>query len=76
MGQAASPVRVAAINFLNTRPLVHGLDSRPDLFTLQFDVPSRCAELLHEGSVELAMLSAIEYLRRPEIRVVSGIAVA
>ena len=76
MRQAASPVRVAATDYLNTRPLVHGLDSRPDLFTLQFDVPSRCAELLHEGFVDLAMLSAIEYLRRPEYRVVPGIAVA
>ena len=76
MVPAASPIRVAAVKYLNTKPLVYGLDSRPDLFTLDFDVPSRCAALLHDRSVDLAMLSAIEYLRQPGYRVVPGIAVA
>lgn len=70
------PLRVAAVRYLNTRPLVHGLDSRRDLFTLQFEVPSRCAELLHDRSSDLAMLSAIEYLRQPDYWIVPDIAVA
>lgn len=72
----ASPIRVAAVKYLNTRPLVYGLEARADLFALQLDVPSRCAAHLHDGSVDLAMLSAIEYLRRPDYRVVPGVAVA
>lgn len=55
VGQATSPIRVAAVEYLNTRPLVYGLDSWPDLFKLEFEVPSRCARLLHDGSVDLAM---------------------
>lgn len=70
------PLRVAAVSYLNTRPLVYGLGSRPDLFTLQFDVPARCVALLRERSVDLAMLSAIEYLRTPDYQVVPDVAVA
>jgi chorismate dehydratase len=51
---------------LNARPLVHGLDARTDLFDLRFDVPSKCATLLHEGAIDLGMIPSIEYLRGPE----------
>jgi chorismate dehydratase len=57
------PVRVSAVSYLNTRPLVHGLAARADLFSLSFDVPSRCAQRLHEGDVDLGLIPAIEYLR-------------
>lgn len=57
------PARLGAVSYLNTRPLVRGLDERPDLFTLRFDVPSVCAALLHEGAVDVGLIPAIEYLR-------------
>jgi chorismate dehydratase len=57
------PARLGAVSYLNTRPLVRGLDRRPDLFTIRFDVPSVCASLLHEGRVDLGLIPAIEYLR-------------
>lgn len=60
------PVRLGAVGYLNARPLVHGLDRRTDLFELRFDVPSRCATLLHEGGTDLGMIPSIEYLRGPE----------
>ena len=69
-------IRVGVVEYLNARPLVYGLDSRPDLFSLRFDVPARCAALLHDGSVDLALLPVIEYLRRPDYRVVPDLAVA
>ena len=69
-------IRVGVVEYLNARPLVYGLDSRPDLFSLRFDVPARCAALLHDRSVDLALLPVIEYLRRPDYRVVPDIAVA
>lgn len=71
-----SAIRVGVVEYLNARPLVHGLDSHSDLFSLQFDVPARCAALLHEGAVDLALLPAIEYLRRPGYHVVPDVAVA
>jgi chorismate dehydratase len=51
---------------LNARPLVYGLEMRTDLFSLRFDVPSKCAALLHEGSIDVGMIPSIEYLRGHE----------
>jgi chorismate dehydratase len=59
-------VRLGAVGYLNARPLVQGLDTQTDLFDLRFDVPSRCATLLHDGGIDLGMIPSIEYLRGPE----------
>ena len=56
------PVRLGAVNYLNARPLVFGLELRHG-FALQFDPPSKCAALLHEGSIDVGMIPSIEYLR-------------
>jgi chorismate dehydratase len=58
-----SITRLGAVDYLNARPLVYGLELRNDLFALRFDVPSKCAALLHEGSIDVGMIPSIEYLR-------------
>ncbi len=70
-----SMIRVAAVKYLNSLPLVHGLGERQDLFTLQYDVPAKCAALLHGGDIDLGLIPSIEYLQRPNYRIVPGIAV-
>lgn len=67
-------VRLGAVSYLNTKPLVQGLDARTDLFDLRFDVPAQCAALLHEGRVDLGLIPAIEYLRG-EYRIVPDVAI-
>jgi chorismate dehydratase len=57
------PLRLGAVSYLNTKPLVYGLDAHPDQFDVRFDVPAKCAELLHAGRVDLGLIPAIEYLR-------------
>ena len=37
------------------------------LFSLRFDVPSKCAALLHEGSIDVGMIPSIEYLRGHDV---------
>jgi len=69
------PVRLGAVSYLNVRPLVYGLDARPDLVTLRFDVPSTCASLLAEGAIDLGMVPSITYLNRPSDRVVPGVCI-
>ncbi len=69
------PARLGAVSYLNTRPLVRGLEARPDLFTLRFDVPAVCASLLHEGRIDVGLVPAIEYLRG-DYSVVPGISIA
>ena len=59
-----TPVRIGAVEYLNARPHVYGLDRSPR-FQVRFDVPSKCADLLHEGAVDLGLIPSIEYLRGP-----------
>ena len=68
-------IRVGAVEYLNARPLVHGLDTQPDLFDVRYDVPAKCASLLHDKSVDLGLIPSIEYLRKPDYRIVGDIAV-
>jgi chorismate dehydratase len=68
------PARLGAVSYLNTKPLVRGLESRPDLFDVRFDVPAVCATLLHEGRVEVGLIPAIEYLRG-DYRIVPDVAI-
>lgn len=54
-------IRIGAVGYLNARPLVEGLDADPR-FEIRYDVPSVCARLLHEGTVDIGLVPAIEYL--------------
>ncbi len=63
---AGSPiVRLGAVSYLNTRPLVEGLAGRPDV-ALRFDVPARCADLVEAGEVDLGLVPIIEYARHAD----------
>ena len=79
-----SVVRLGAVTYLNARPLVFGLDASRR-FALRFDVPSRCATLLHGGGIDVGLIPSIEYLRGPAeaqsssaapYRIVPGLAIA
>ena len=70
-------IRLGAVDYLNARPLVYGLELSSAHFTLRFDVPSKCAALLHEGSIDIGMIPSIEYLRGHEAyRIVPDVAIA
>lgn len=69
-------LRLGAVSYLNTKPLVYGLDAHPDQFDVRFDVPSRCATLLHDGKVDLGLIPAIEYLRGTDYHIVPDVAIA
>lgn len=76
-----SSLRLGAVSYLNAKPLVHGLDARRDRFDVRFDVPAKCAALLHDGRVDLGLIPAIEYLRGdyvivPDVAIASDGAVA
>jgi chorismate dehydratase len=68
------PLRLGAVSYLNTKPLVYGLD--PHQFDVRFDVPSQCATLLHDGQVDLGLIPAIEYLRGQDYHIVPGVSIA
>jgi chorismate dehydratase len=69
------PVRLGAVSYLNVRPLVYGLEHRPDAVTLRFDVPADCARLLAAGEIDLGMIPSIAWLDRPADSIVPGICI-
>lgn len=61
--------RVGAVQYLNTKPLVHGL-AAPGI-ALGYDLPSRLADQLAAGSLDVALIPSIEFFRGDAYRVVS-----
>ena len=68
-------LRLGAVEYLNARPLVYGLHRHAGRFDVRFDVPARCAELLHAGEVDLGLVPSIEYLRADSYVAVPGVAI-
>ena len=59
-----SAVRIGAVGYLNARPLVFDLE-QDARFDVRFDLPARCADLLHESQTDLGLIPSIELLRAP-----------
>ena len=74
-GVPGARTRLGAVDYLNDRPLVYGLDRLSDCLTLRFDVPSVCAQLLEAGEIDLGMVPSIAHLSRPGDRVVPGVCI-
>lgn len=72
---ARAPVRLGAVSYLNTRPLVYGLDRHADRFSVRFDVPSICGALLHAGAVDVGLVPSIEY-SAGDYRLVPAVSIA
>lgn len=64
-----SRLRIGAVQYLNTRPLVHGLGS--SAVSLTYDLPSRLADRLAAGKLDVALIPSIELFRGDRYRVVS-----
>jgi chorismate dehydratase len=71
-----TPLRIGAVNYLNTKPLICDLDLLAADAELVLDVPSRLADRLGEGSLDVALIPAIEYFRAGTYTVVPGISIA
>ena len=72
------PARIASVHYLNARPLVRGFTHglRPSRIELVQASPARCAQCLESGSVDVALIPSIEYLRIPGLTVLPGMAIA
>ena len=76
--QQQRPPRIAASSYLNTAPLIwsfiHGSQrEQAELFT--DTAPARCAEMLVNGEVDVALVPIIEYQRIPDIAIVPDVCV-
>ena len=70
------PVRIGAVNYLNTKPLIYELDLLAPEAELILEVPSRLADHLADGDLDVALIPAIEYFRGGPYTIVPNIAIA
>ncbi len=71
-----STLRIGAVSYLNSKPLVEDLQELcPDSVCL-FDVPSRLADGLANGDLDVALIPSVEAFLDPEYEVVSDACVA
>lgn len=59
------PIRIGAVSFLNTLPLIDGLSTLRDV-DLKLSVPSLLLDSLLNGETDIALCSSIDYQRSPE----------
>jgi len=73
-----STLRISIVQYLNTAPLVRGFTHGPlrGKYALSFTVPSQCADALRSGSVDIAIIPAIEYQRIPGLVVLPNLSIA
>jgi len=73
-----SRLRLSIVYYLNSLPLswgfIHG--KQEDFFELDFSPPSRCADLLAQGEVDVGLIPVIEYQRISGLKIIPGLAVA
>ncbi len=70
-GNDGRRLRVGAVSYLNTKPLVYRLHEFAPEIELSFDVPSRLADGLSRGRFDVALIPSIEYLSDPSYSIVS-----
>src|SRR4051812_16715465 len=58
-----APVRVGAVSYFNASPLYYRLDEFAPGVRLEMDVPSRLADRLAAGELDVALIPSVEYLR-------------
>jgi chorismate dehydratase len=73
-----SPLRISAISYLNTAPLMwdfeHANAGRD--FDISYTLPSACARALQAGTADIGIIPAAAYLQVPGLMVLPGVAIA
>jgi chorismate dehydratase len=69
-------IRIGAVNYLNTKPLICDLELLAPDAELVLEVPSRLADLLADGQLDVALIPVIEYFRAVSYTIVPDIAIA
>jgi chorismate dehydratase len=59
----ADRIRVGAVSYLNAKPLYYRLGEFAPQVVLTMDLPSRLAEQLAQGTLDVALIPSIEYFR-------------
>jgi chorismate dehydratase len=69
-------IRIGAVTYLNARPLIAALSEVAPRLELVIDYPSRLADALAAGRLDVAMIPSIEYARNPGYSIISDACIA
>jgi chorismate dehydratase len=69
-------MRIGAVNYLNSKPLVCGLEELGPGVRVTYDLPSRLADSLSAGRLDVALVPSVEFFRSPGHHIVSDACVA
>src|ERR1700687_169170 len=69
-------IRVGAVSYLNTKPLIHDLEKLAPEAELILDAPSRLADLLAGRRLDVGLIPGIEYFRAGEYTIVPNAPIA
>jgi chorismate dehydratase len=64
-------LRIGCVKYLNARPLIYGWSGAVD-----FDHPAALCRKLARGDLDVALVSSLEYLRRPIYRIVDRVSIS
>ena len=71
------PVRIGAVSYLNTKPLIYDLvKEHGDRSILSLDLPSKLAIDLELGRIDIGLIPVFEYFQHPEFQIVSNAVIA
>ncbi len=69
-------IRVGAVNYLNTKPLIEGFEKFAPQAELILDLPSRIADQLHRKELDVALIPVVEFFRGRHYSLIPNIAIA
>ena len=76
------PLRISAISFLNTAPLMWDFENGEPAarlrqsFEISYTLPAHCAEQLKEGSADIGIIPVAAYTAIPDLVIVFDVAIA
>lgn len=71
-----SQLRLGAVEYLNTKPLIHELHRHLPDARLVLDLPSRLADELAAGQLDVALIPVIEFFRGVGYQMIPGLGIA
>ncbi|GIW98169.1 MAG: chorismate dehydratase [Pirellulaceae bacterium] len=69
-------MRIGAVRYLNTKPLIHHWERHLPQAGLLLDLPSRLADRLTAGQLDVALIPSVEYFHQPQWEIVSDACIA
>jgi chorismate dehydratase len=71
-------MRISAISYLNTAPLMWDFEHGPasSEFQISYTVPSQCAAELARGTADIGIIPAAAYAAIPNLAIIPGVAIA